>query len=130
MRKGSSRAKFDWPRLRRSFTPAPSEAGMERMTCFTVRVVMVFLRWGSDRARSSRVLDLVTGGDPGIESAEQRSHVAVAEPHQLLRRRGRGGLVGAVAHEDDLGAGPKPVELQLVWLHGDRTGDGLASPSV
>src|ERR1700676_3523764 len=41
MRKGSSRAHADWPRLRRSLTPAPSEVGTASMTRCSVREFMV-----------------------------------------------------------------------------------------
>src|SRR6266446_8817264 len=50
MRKGSSRAHADWPRLRRSLTPAPSEVGTASMTRCSVREFMTdprkMPRWG------------------------------------------------------------------------------------
>src|SRR5205807_3584093 len=50
MRKGSSRAHADWPRLRRSLTPAPSEVGTASMTRCSVREFMMdpwkVPRWG------------------------------------------------------------------------------------
>src|SRR5215831_13968762 len=39
MRKGSTRAQ-DWPRLRRSLTPAPSDVGTDSMTRCKVRTFM------------------------------------------------------------------------------------------
>src|SRR5581483_2569522 len=54
MRNGSSRAYWDCPRLRRSFTPAPSEAGIDWMMRAIGRVVMIDPRWGRPRPPSIR----------------------------------------------------------------------------
>src|SRR4030095_14844466 len=43
MRNGSWRASWLAPRLRRSFTPAPSEAGMDGITRSSLRIVIVFI---------------------------------------------------------------------------------------
>src|SRR5580698_7051472 len=42
MRKGSKYAPRWLPRLRRSFTPAPSDVGIDSMTCCKLRVLMSF----------------------------------------------------------------------------------------
>src|SRR5439155_5548709 len=120
-------------RIACEYGPIAAGAASEWITCLltelpphTVCVIrQVARRLATTVPWRRSVLDLVTGLDPRVDAAEQRSDALVADLPQPLRDLDRGRLVRAGAIEDHLAVGGHVLEcsVDLVHVDGQCAGD-------
>src|SRR5438552_5545324 len=115
-------------RIACEYGPIAAGAASEWITCLltelpphTVCVIrQVARRLATTVPWRRSVLDLVTGLDPRVDAAEQRSDARVADLPQPLRDLDRGRLVRAGAIEDHFAVGGYALECSVDHVHVDR----------